>query len=157
MTDGVPKRPAAGTLSAIQPSLLSFSRDGERKCLFCEPGHFRRTPQPVDCPAPATFPYPSLLYALSASLQFPPSAIRPLLPPSLPSPLPHPFISPFSFPLCALDRLVLIKLIAMVIHLNGLLSLHCGSGGGGGSSGGRTDAAQWQAGKNLNLQQSYLR
>lgn len=35
----------------------------------------------------------------------------------------HPLsLSPFSFPLCALDRLALIKLIAMVIHLNGLLS-----------------------------------
>lgn len=135
MTDGSAKasRVQESRTSAIQPSLLSFSRHGERKCLFCEPVHFRQTPQAVHCPSPATFPYPTLLYALSASLQFPPSGsalstIRPLLPLSLLPPLPHPFISPsalalpFSFPLCALDRLALIKLIAMVIHLNGLLS-----------------------------------
>lgn len=56
------------------------------------------------------------------------SSICPLLPLPLPSQLPHPFISPsalslpFSFPLCTLERLALIKLIAMVIHLNGFLS-----------------------------------
>lgn len=129
LTDGVPKPRASGS----RTPLLSFSRGGQRKCFFCEPVHFCRSPQAVYCPSPATFPYPTLLYALSASLQFPPSGsalstTRPLLPLSLPPPLRHPFISPsalalpFSFPPCALDRLALIKLIAMVIHLNGLLS-----------------------------------
>lgn len=118
-------RPAVGPLSAIQPS------PRWREKMLCERVRFRPTPQPVYCPAPATFPYPTLLYALSASLQFCPSgSVLSTIPLSLPPSLPHPSISPstpslpFSFPLCALDRLALIKLIAMVVHLNGSLSRH---------------------------------
>lgn len=65
------------------------------RCLLCERVRFRPTPQPVYCPTPATFPYPTLLYALSASLQFCPSgSVLSTIPLSLPPPLPHPFISP---------------------------------------------------------------
>lgn len=130
-TDGVPKSWASESWTPVSDSAFSAPISPRwREKMFA----LRASPFPPD-PTARLLSNPrniSLSYPVICSICLPP-----ILPLRL-SALHHPSLftasitpplyfsirslSPFSFPLCALDRLALIKLIATVVHLNGSLS-----------------------------------